>query len=167
MELENIYLRGRFSVVPDASGFRIVAPGTLTFGSWAGQGWSFYAGTVRYSTQVEVPAGQDTLGIELKDWHGSMAQVFVDGKPSATLQWPPYRVELPAKPGKHSVDVRVISTPRNTFGPYHHPHRPRFTSSDGYYREFPEHQPAGKEYQIVDYGINTAPFIATAAGGSK
>jgi hypothetical protein len=165
MELENIYLRGRFSVAPDASGFRIAAQKPLTFGSWAGQGWSFYDGTVRYSTDIEMPTGQNTLGVELKDWHGSMAEVLLDGKPAATLQWPPYRVELPAKAGKHSVGIRVISTPRNTFGPYHHPHRPRFTSSDGYYREFPEHQPAGREYQIIDYGINAAPVMT--AGETK
>ncbi|HWR50878.1 MAG TPA: hypothetical protein VN428_07205, partial [Bryobacteraceae bacterium] len=168
MELENIYVRGRFSVVPDAAGFRIAGRKGLALGAWAQQGYPFYGGTVRYAAEIAVPAGQNTLAVELPDWHGSMAEVLVDGKRAALLEWPPYRAVVPVAAGKHEVTVRVISTPRNWFGPYHHPHQPRFTSSDGYYREFPERQPAGKQYQVIDYGLNTAPAIATAAtGGNK
>lgn len=168
MELENIYIRGRFTVVPDAAGFRIAGSKPLGFGSWAGQGYPFYGGTVRYTADLEVPSGHNAVAIELTDWHGSMAEVLLDGKPASVLQWPPYRAVVVSAPGKHTLAVRAVSTPRNYFGPYHHPAKPRFTSSDGYYRDFPEHQPAGRQYDVIDYGLNTEPRISSAAtGGGK
>ncbi|HWR54754.1 MAG TPA: glycosyl hydrolase, partial [Bryobacteraceae bacterium] len=163
MELENVYIRGRFTVAADGPGFSISAPATLNLGSWAKQGYPFYGGSVRYSAAVDVPAGHDSIKVDLENWHGSMAEILLDGKPAALLQWPPYRAVISAGPGRHTVAVRVVSTPRNQFGPFHNPGKPRFTSSDSHHREFPEHQPSGSQYDFIDYGLNTTPRLAAVA----
>ena len=124
MELEPIYIRGNFSVAAAGKGFRIGAPVQLAFGSWAKQGYAFYGAAALYKTAIEVPAGATRLRVELGAWQGSVAEVLLDGKRAAVLGWQPYTAEFAASPGKHAVAVRIVSTPRNIFGPFHHPRNP-------------------------------------------
>ena len=162
MELENVYLRGNFSVQPSAKGFRLAAPKTLAFGSWAAQGLPFYGASVSYETGVEVPAGGRQLRVKLGDWQGSVAAVLLDGKQVAVLGWPPYSAEIAVTPGKHKLAVRVVSTPRNTFGPFHNPTKPRMRAWPAAWAAFPEQEPAGSAYDVLDYGLNEAPRISVA-----
>jgi hypothetical protein len=160
MELENIYLRGNFSASTASKGFRIDAPAKLTFGPWAKQGMPFYAGSVLYSTEFEMPAGAKRAKVTLPEWQGSVATVLVDGKRVATLGWPPYEAEFAAAPGKHKIGVRVVSTPRNIFGPYHNRSKPRMRAWPAAWHDFPEHQPAGGAYDILDYGLDASPAVS-------
>ncbi len=161
MELENIYLRGAFRVEPAAKGYRLIAPGTLDFGPWSKQGYAFYGGAVSYETEATVPAGSNRLRVELGRWQGSVAAVLLDGKQVAVIGWQPYAAEFAATPGRHSLTVRVVSTPRNTFGPFHNPQKPRMRAWPAAWAEFPEHQPAGAEYDILEYGLMEPPAILT------
>ncbi len=162
MELENIYLRGSFAVQPAARGYRLTGPSKLSFGSWQQQGYRFYSDAVTYETEVTVPAGSRKLRVELGDWAGSAAVVLLDGKKVATLPWQPFRAEFAAEPGRHTLAVRVISTPRNLFGPFHNPAKPRMRAWPGAWADFPERQPAGGAYDLIDYGLNAPPAIAAA-----
>ncbi len=157
MELENIYIRGRFSVVPAAKGFRIAAAAPLGFGAWAKQGMPFYAAAVTYTAPVQVTGNR--VKVALAEWQGSVASVLLDGKPVATLGWQPFEAEFAATPGKHQVSVRVVSTPRNIFGPYHNRTKPRMRAWPAAWQDFPEHQPAGDAYDILDYGLTAAPTV--------
>ena len=159
MELENIYLLGNFAVTARDRGFRIGAPSTLDFGSWSHQGMPFFGDTVTYEAKVTVPKGASAIGIELGDWTGSVAAILVDGKPGATLGWQPYHAEIATTPGPHVVAVKVVSTPRNTFGPYHNPTKPRMRAWPAAWADFPPHQPAGSAYDILDYGLTGAPKV--------
>ena len=58
MELENVYLRGKFNVTPSEKGFRLTKWASTQFGSWAKQGLPFFPGSVRYRTEVVVPKGR-------------------------------------------------------------------------------------------------------------
>lgn len=163
MELENIYLRGNFRVEPAAEGFRLNAPGKLGFGSWAKQGLPFYADAVTYQTRISVPSGNNTLRIQLREWQGSVAVVLVDGKESARLGWPPYQADVPVSPGEHTIALRIVSTPRNTYGPFHHPDKPRMRAWPAAWAVFPDHQPPGSAYDFVDYGLITPPTLLLGA----
>ena len=153
MELENIYLRGNFTVAPSAKGFTLKAPKPLTAGSWAAQGYPFYESSVLYQTPVQVPPGAAKLKVELGAWQGSTVEVLLDGKRAAVLGWQPYQAEIDAPAGSHTLAVRVVSTPRNLFGPFHNPAKLRMRAWPAAWREFPEHQPPGASYDILDYGL--------------
>jgi len=162
MELENLYLRGRFAVEAAGKGFRIAAPRELGFGSWRTQGYPFYGDAVTYTARVAVPPGARRLKVELPEWSGSVAAVLVDGKPAATIGWQPFAAVVDAAPGLREVAVRVVSTPRNVFGPYHNPVKPRMRAWPAAWAEFPARQPGGAEYDLLDYGLMGPPTLSVA-----
>ena len=153
MELENTYVRGNFSVQPEAKGFSLRAPRPLEIGSWLKQGLPFYSDNVLYESQVNVPEGIRTLRVSFPNWQGSVAEVLLDGKHVGTFGWQPYVSEISATPGTHTVAVRVVATPRNLFGPFHNSTKPRMIAWPGAWSDFPEHQPPGAKYDLVDYGL--------------
>jgi hypothetical protein len=52
--------------------------------------------------------------------------------------------------------LRVIGTPKNLFGPFHDPNKNRKIT--GQWLNGPAYGPiAGKDYDLLDYGILTAP----------
>lgn len=162
MELENIYIRGNFSVKPSEKGFVAGAPAKLGIGSWAGQGLPFYADAVTYESRIVAPAGATRLRVALPAWQGSVVEVLLDGKRQALLAWQPFTAEMPAGAGEHMLALRVVSTPRNLFGPYHNPAKPRMRAWPAAWAEFPEHQPAGSQYDLLDYGLMQLPVVSVS-----
>jgi hypothetical protein len=163
MELENVYLLGSFAVEPAAHGFQITAPGRpLALGSWSKQGRPFYGAAVNYSAKVRIPGGHRRLRVSLKDWNGALAEVLVNGQALGWIGWPPYEAEVPVQAGIAAIEVRVYGTPRNVFGPFHHPQKMRFRAWPSAWAEFPEHQPPGGAYDVLDYGLTVAPALATS-----
>lgn len=156
MELENIYILGNFTVRATERGFAMHPPSPLATGSWAKQGYPFYSGSMLYETRVDVPKRSRSLRVSFPAWQGSVAELLLDGKHVETLGWQPYVCEIPAVPGAHTVALRVVATPRNLFGPFHNPTKPRMRSWPAAWSEFPEHQPAGSQYDFVDYGLMEA-----------
>jgi hypothetical protein len=161
MELENVYLIGEFAAEPMEKGFALAAPKRLGFGSWTSQGLPFFGHSVDYETSVVVPPSADRMKIELGDWRGSVAEVLVDGKRQAVLGWPPYEAVLPVEPGPRSVTVRIVSTPRNIFGPFHNPEKRRMVAWPSDWAILSEHQPPGSDYDLLEYGLMKAPVIST------
>jgi hypothetical protein len=161
MELENIYILGDFTTTAAAQGFTLTPPQPLRTGSWTQQGYSFFAGAVVHSTPVTVPQNHNRLRVELNDWQGSVAIIELDGKPAATLGWQPYTADVAITPGPHTVAIRIVSTPRNLLGPFHHPDKPRMRAWPAAWAVFPEHQPAGNTYQFIDYGLMQPPTISS------
>jgi hypothetical protein len=90
-----------------------------------------------------------------------VAEVLLDGKRIEVIGWEPHVCEFPATSGRHTIAVRVVSTPRNLFGPFHDPTKPRMLGWPSGWTKFPEHQPAGSEYDVVDYGL-FEPFTVEA-----
>jgi hypothetical protein len=159
MELENIYLRGRFSLEPGEKGFRLVAEKPLAFGSWAKQGMPFFADSVIYTADVNASG---KLRVRLDEFNASVVEVLVDGKRAAVLGWQPWSAEADVQPGRHEVTVKVVSTPRNLFGPFHNPAKLRMRAWPAAWAEFPEHQPAGAAYDVLDYGLFKPPVVEVA-----
>lgn len=159
MELENIYVLGPFAVEPAQRGFRLAPARALDFGPWRQQGWPFYSGTVLYEADVEVPAGTSRLKVELNGWAGAAAEVLLDGQRVALIAWKPYRAEFPVQAGRRRLAIRVAATPRNLLGPFHHPEKPRMRAWPAAWAEFPPQQPAGADYDLLDYGLLSPPAI--------
>lgn len=161
MELENIYLRGSFALAPAEKGFRILPEKPLALGPWSKQGRPFYGSAVSYTARVRIPGGHRRLRVTLKDWSGALAEVLVNGQPLGWIGWPPYEAEVPVAAGNAVVEIRVHGTPRNLFGPFHHPQKIRFRAWPNAWAEFPAQQPAGSAYDVLDYGLMAAPALAT------
>ena len=68
---------------------------------------------------------------------------------------------MPVTPGPHAVALRVVAAPRNLFGPFHNPTKPRMIAWPGAWGDFPARQPAGTEYDQLDYGL-MEPFQVEA-----
>jgi len=153
MELENIYLRGNFAVEVEEQGFSLRSPMPLRLGSWAKQGYPFYSDSVLYETQVNVPKGARQLRIAIPDWAGSVLEVLLDGTRVKILGWQPYECRVDVQPGTHTIGVRVVATPRNLFGPFHNPDKPRMVGWPGEWKYAPEHPPPGGAYDLLDYGL--------------
>ena len=161
MELENIYIRGDFTVLPGEKGFTLAAARPLQFGSWSKQGLPFYYDNVLYEAPLNVPKNTRVLRVSFPHWQGSVVEVLLDQKPVESVGWQPYVVEMPATPGPHTVALRIVATPRNLFGPFHNPTKPRMIAWPAAWGDFPEHQPPGAEYDMLDYGL-MEPFRVEA-----
>jgi hypothetical protein len=161
MELENIYLLGDFQLSPQTKGFSIQEGlGDWGFESGTRNGYPFYSGIVQYSTEVKLQGDERHLSIQLGEWQGSLVEVMIDKKTAKILAWPPYRAEIDLEtPGTHLVGVKVVSTPRNLFGPFHHPDKLRMRAWPAAWSDFPEHQPAGNLYDFIDFGLLQKPEI--------
>ena len=161
MVLEAVYLLGDFGLRPVEKGFALVAPTPLDFGPWAEQGRPFDTASVSYETSVEIPDGASALRVDLGRWHGSLAEVLVDGERGALLGWPPWSVDVPAPPGVHRIAVRVAGTPHNIFGPFHDPRPVPRVLWPGHWILFADKKlPPGAEYEVVDYGLFEAPRLS-------
>jgi hypothetical protein len=156
MELENIYIRGNFSLAPAGSGFRVEPAKPLGLGSWSKQGYPFYSETVNYEAEVDVSSTDKRILLQLTDWSGSASTVLVDGRRVGFIAWPPYECDLTEvlSPGSHRLVVSVAGTPKNIFGPFHNPARPRNTAWPEMWSIFPETgPPPGKDYDVIEYGV--------------
>jgi hypothetical protein len=105
--LEAIYLLGEFGVQLDGLIRRIVPmPGNVKIGDICHQGFPFYSGKITY----KVPLPESTKRLRLPSIGGACAKV--NGR---VLGWDPFEAEVYGK----VVDVKIILTRRNTFGPLH------------------------------------------------
>jgi hypothetical protein len=110
VDLESLFLLGNFGVQLNGTRRTLVAlPNRLQAGSVTTQGLPFYGAGITY--RVPLPVTGPRVFLELP---GIEAACAVVGK--QVIGWQPREVEVT---GKRSVDVRVVLTRRNTFGPLH------------------------------------------------
>ncbi|MGA9363492.1 MAG: glycosyl hydrolase [Bacteroidota bacterium] len=156
MELENVYIRGNFSLEPTKSGFRIVPHRAPRLGAWSSQGYPLYGERMDYDTTVTIPRTKKRIIIKLPSWKGGSASVEVDGKRAGVIAWAPYELDLTEflSPGRHALRITVSGTPKNLFGPFHDPARSRNTAWPHLWSRFPQHgPPKGTQYDTEDYGL--------------
>jgi hypothetical protein len=129
MEIEDLYLVGDFAVRQTGPAAFALAPEpeALAAGDWVKQGYPFYAGNMRYESAVELPAlrkGQRLI-VRLSRPAGSLFRAGLNGKPMKTV-WSRtpggWEADLTsaAVAGTNALQVEVVGTLRNTFGPLHH-----------------------------------------------
>jgi hypothetical protein len=107
--LEAIYLLGDFGVQLEGT-VRSIVPkvGKLEVGDICSQGLPFYSGAITY----HVPLPEGATRLRLLSFGGACAKV--NGQ---ILGWDPFEADVSSCRGE--VDVEIILTRRNTFGPLH------------------------------------------------
>jgi len=166
VELESLYLLGDFGVhVADTDKTLIALPGALSACNVAEQGLPFYSGEIVYELPATIvgddahaPSGA-SVRLSLPDFGGACAVVATaDGTFQKVLPWPPYETKIPIAPGGAcALEIRVVLTRRNTFGPLHlYPARSphygpeHFVTTGEQYRD---------SYQLVPSGLLECPKV--------
>lgn len=152
-EVEPVYLIGDFGVQPETKGFKIIREPVIQLGSWKNQQLPFYSQGVSYSKTIVSLSGQRAL-VKLNDWAGTVAKVNVNGVSAGKIAWHPYELEITKhlKEGENNVEVIVIGSLKNLMGPHHFNPEKGFVTPWTFFRA-PVSQPAGAEYDMLDYGL--------------
>jgi hypothetical protein len=153
-EIEPVYIVGDFSVRPAEKGWVIDPPvKKLTVGSWKEQGLPFYSWGITYSKEFNIENTEGYWEIQPGKWNGTIAEVTVNGKKAPVIAFPPYSSDITGliSPGINKVEIKVIGSLKNLLGPHHNSPKPGFVSP-GSWRNVKSY-PAGKDYQILDYGL--------------
>lgn len=154
-ELMPVYILGDFSIEPGDDGFRIVAEKELSAGWWKDQGQPFYSGGVRYRQQYDISPGDATAWeIQLKEFKGTVSEVFVNGLPAGHIAWTPYTLDVTRflKEGMNEVEVVVYGSLKNTLGFF-------FEEAKGWifgpwsWNQAPEGKPGAWQYFLEEYGL--------------
>jgi hypothetical protein len=153
-EIEPVYIVGDFSVIPAKKGWVIEAPASsYSTGSWKKQGLPFYSLGMTYSKEFMVENGEGKWQIALGDWKGTIAEVYVNGKPVTVIAFPPYTADITGSivKGINIIDIKVIGSLKNLLGPHHNNPNPGFVSPWSWRNV--KGYPGGDEYQLLDYGL--------------
>jgi hypothetical protein len=153
-EIEPVYLIGDFSLEPQQKGFLLTGKEPLKLGSWQQQGMPFYSESVRYSKEMKAEAGKE-YKIELNDWEGTVARVYVNSEKVGIIGWPPYEFNLTPylEEGNNTVAVEVVGSLKNLLGPHHANNSREGIVTPWSWFFAPLHMPPGDEYQKLDYGL--------------
>lgn len=122
-ELEDIFLIGDFGVSQTRA--IISEPEVLRFGDWCLQGYLHYHGSMVYSFDLPgfIPNGKSVV-MNLSQCKASLVEVFVNGI-SAGLLFGKSRCLLDLtehlKTDANLLELKVVGSPRNMYGPFHHP----------------------------------------------
>ncbi len=146
IDWEAIYLLGNFGVKIDGKNKTLTAlPEKLNIGCITTQGLPFYSGAVRYNLPIEGLSGSqhpkmeepchqpkmegrcpqrpdnEKIIISAPENEGALIKVFADDKFIGFAPWHPYEVDITevVKSGIKNIELEVVLTRRNTFGPLH------------------------------------------------
>lgn len=119
-EVESAYIVGDFGVeMMDPFRGKIVSePAKLKIGPWNDQGYPFYAGKMIYKAELPAVSGGRTF-LRLIGPSGTLFKVRLNGENAGSLLWRPYEVEIKPKQGKNELEIEVVSSLQNAWGPLH------------------------------------------------
>ncbi len=157
-ELEPIYLTGDFGLEAQAHGWSLTKASKPELGAWKQQGLPFYSHRMSYTRDYQfktIPAG---VKVRLGDWHGTVAEVMVNGASAGIIGWQPYELAITKllRKGHNHVEVIVYGSLKNLLGP-HHPPINRGLTGPHSFRNAPPNTPPGADYDLEPYGL-MAPF---------
>jgi len=135
-------------------GWDIIKSIPLQLGSWKQQGIPMYGQEVVYTKKLNVDdLARHSYYVELNEWKGTAAIVFVNNKMVALVALPPYRCDITSflKKGNNIIEVKVIGSLKNVFGPHHNKPKPGLVSP--WHWRYVQKYPPGNEYDLYDYGL--------------
>ncbi|HOK05245.1 MAG TPA: glycosyl hydrolase [Victivallales bacterium] len=165
--LEAIYIAGEFSVTwrkidnkksPEAIIGKI--PEKLHLGDWCEQGFPCYSGAISYQTEFEIDEflKNEKIYLKIPDWKGSLLKIYVNGKITGKIAWPPFELEITnfLNKGSNTINIEIVSTRRNLLGPLHNTIKyPRWTGP----WDFRKGETWTDEYVRLPYGLFSKPQI--------
>jgi hypothetical protein len=119
MEMEDCFIVGDFAVSPDR--VIVAEPKMLYFGDWTKQGYLHYAGSIVYHGKVEHRQGESRR-LWLGEFRAVDVAVIVNGVLVGHIPWEAANgldITNHLVPGTNSIDLEVVSSPRNMLGPLH------------------------------------------------
>ncbi|HLA60082.1 MAG TPA: hypothetical protein VK622_15010, partial [Puia sp.] len=153
-EIEPVYILGNFGLSPAKKGWNIVGPSPLQLGSWKNQGMPMFGQEITYKKQIVIPhKNNNQIFVELGQWKGTVATVRVNNQPAGIISGLPYSLNITPflQNGKNTVEVNVIGSLKNVFGPFHRKPEPGMVSP--WHWRYVSHYPSGNEYDTYDYGL--------------
>ena len=119
MELEDIYLLGDFVV--NANRELAKEDGKLKIGDWCGQGYPFYGGGLTYRFKTKKISTQERVGLFLDEWSAAVVEISVNNQIVGNIGWKGQDgIDITEYlKDENVIDIKVITTPRNIFGPFH------------------------------------------------
>jgi len=156
VEIEDTFLVGDFGVKRiDPLTYAITGePTQLHDGSWVDQGYPFYCGNMRYLKHIEVPIRKGaTYVLRLINPRGTLFSVSLNGRVAGVIWKQPWELNLTKLLGKKGnvLEIEVISSLRNTFGPLHHRGGDKLPwTGPG---EFVDERQWTDQYQFAPYGL--------------
>lgn len=122
---------------------------------WNSLGHPFYAHGFGYSQKFSITNTSANYEVELTDWYGSVAKVYVNKKLAGIIWSQPWKCDVTKyiKYGENEIEVVVIGTLKNTLGPHHG--NPGLGSAwPAMFHVGPEPgPPPGAKYSTVAYGL--------------
>lgn len=155
-EIMPVYILGDFSVYSQETGFRIQQPESLKLGSWKDQGLPFYGHQISYQQDFELdaaPAKADHWVVRIQNWRGIVGEIWVNNQQAGTLAWQS-EIEVGdlLQAGKNEIRFVLTGSLKNTLG-FHHKDLVGWIDGPFSWNQAPENQPAGSEYQFMEYGL--------------
>jgi hypothetical protein len=162
LNLEALYLLGTFGVrVFDGAATLTTLPPTLAPSDLTAQGLPFYGGAITY--HLPIPTRQPTTGeraaLLLPSFEAACAKVVSGPTPGKLIAFPPHQADVTAAlaSGAATLDLEVILTRRNTFGPLHQ--LPLRAGSYGPGNFITEGSGWTDDYQLYPAGLLQAPEV--------
>ncbi|MCD9025554.1 glycosyl hydrolase [Cohnella silvisoli] len=153
MELEDGFIVGDFGV--DTNRSITEEPAVLHFGDWGLQGYFHYSGSLVYHLDYDYKreAGE-RLALKLGTYGAVTVEVRVNGQTAGHIPWKAANLkELTGfvRPGRNEIDIEVMGSPRNLFGPLHEANdRNAWTDWRSFRREGDAWTP---DYVVKPYGL--------------
>jgi hypothetical protein len=153
-EVEPVFVLGNFGVSPVDKGFSLVSPPALLLGSWKQQGYPFYGDAIQYTRTFSLEHTPAAGIINIKTWNGVLATVDVNGKRAGQIFEKPYDLEVTGhlRKGENIIVVTIYGSLKNLLGPFHNV-RQRGIVTPWSFKYAEPVQPAGKDYDLLDYGL--------------
>lgn len=152
-EIAPVYIYGNFSLEAAPHGWIIRKPvNTFKLGSWKDQGQPFYSWDVAYSKEYTIDDTSKRYALQLKDWNGTVAEVYVNNTKAGVIAYQPFNFDLTPylKKGNNKVEVRVVGSLKNLLGPHYKPLKGMTGPGDW---NNVKSQIPGSDYSLLDYGL--------------
>jgi hypothetical protein len=168
-DLEIVYLLGQFGVDTDGKNVAIAKlPTKLKLGSWTDQGLPFYAGNIVYRTAVELKTETDKRYLlTFPKFNATAIEITINGGEPIITAWPDYKVDCTDQlvPGKNTIDIKVLGSRRNSFGPLHQTTaKPESVGPYSYIQNPEAPQEWQDEFNLLPYGLHEPPVIIPCKG---
>lgn len=160
INLEALYIIGEFGVSLEGSKRTLVdLPKKLNIGDITSQGLPFYSGKINYCINIEKEFDKDEKAFIAFDSLDAACIKIDPGKNrESIIAWAPYEADITEEVKENSkVNVQMILTRRNTFGPLHQ--IPLLTAAYGPDNFVTEGDNFSTNYMLLPSGLTSKPKI--------
>jgi hypothetical protein len=154
-EVMPVYLLGDFLVQPAKTGFEITGGEIQTAGSWQDAGLPFSSREVGYTQTFQIGEfSGSAFTIQMGDWNGTLAEVWVNGQNAGLIAWQPFELDVTEwmKTGTNEITVNVFGSLKNTFG-FFYENNNNWIFGPFSWNNAPENIPPASDYFLLDYGL--------------